>query len=376
MKVGIIGKGKMGMDILFYLLNFDLSFVLIIRYEEDIEEVFSTINKTLKKQLRNGIMDESTYRNKIESVCVGIDLNLLADVELIIETVSEDIQIKQEIFRKLNSIVSTTCILSSNTSSISLNEIFVHCDNKSRCIGIHFFYPNKISKYIEINTTENTSKQCLDYSVNFVKEIQKKHIIFKGRDNMFLTYCIINSIAYANYIAKENWLTINEYEELIRAELNYMGLFSICDGINNQILVRTLKNNMNERNQNAYHTMLKDLDIILCNNPTVEGKYYTRNLGETIDGQMKKDNLKNYKQFVILRLESILVFEIVMMSQGDYSRFIEIGDALKDVMGLHTSIGEMIEHHGLETISNCLKQNFSLYNNKLLLFYETANKLI
>lgn len=363
MKVGIIGKGKMGMDILYYLLNFDLSFVLIIRSKEDIEGTYLKIDKILRKQLKNGLIDELMYRNKIESLTVGVDLNLLADVDLVIETVDEDTQLKQEIFRKLDSIVSATCILASNTSSISLNNIFEQCTNKSRCIGIHFFYPNKISKYIEINTTENTSDQCLNYSINFVKSIHKKHILFEGRENMFLTYCIINSIAYANFIAKENYLTINEYEELIKTEFNYMGLFSICDGINSNILVRTLKNNINERNQHAYYMMLKDLEIILHENTLLDGKYYTLNLGSTIDGQMNKGNNDKYKQLVILRLESILVYEIIMMAKGDYARFIEVSDALKDVMGLHKSIVEIIKYHGLETIRNCLKQNFTLYNN-------------
>lgn len=94
-------------------------------------------------------------------------LGTLADCDIVIEAIVEDLQIKKALFTDLEKIVTPTCILASNTSSLSITSIASSLDKPERCIGIHFFNPPALMKLVEVVPAIQTNQEM----VTFIKEL-------------------------------------------------------------------------------------------------------------------------------------------------------------------------------------------------------------
>jgi 3-hydroxybutyryl-CoA dehydrogenase len=148
--VGIIGAGTMGAGIAQVAAAAGCKVILMDNFPNAIENAQSKHQKDLQTLLDKSkisaeekikILSNITYTKKLES---------LKNTNLIIEAVIEDLKIKQDLFIELEQIVSETCILSSNTSSLSIASISSVLKNKKRFLGIHFFNPAPIMPLVEI----------------------------------------------------------------------------------------------------------------------------------------------------------------------------------------------------------------------------------
>ena len=124
MKIGIIGYGKMGRDILSCLsekLN-DVEFVIIVRHNAN--DFANEIEKRLGKDLRRKKITQAQYDLKSKSFVFTDSFLQLCDCNMVIEAVSENLDLKRNIFKNVETLVSQECILATNTSSLSIDKIF------------------------------------------------------------------------------------------------------------------------------------------------------------------------------------------------------------------------------------------------------------
>ena len=159
MKIGIVGYGKMGRDI-FSLLFGKLAKANIAVYCRHDTDTFTAFTvKELDKSLRRKKITQKEYEFKKNSFIFTDNLTDLSDCNIIIETISENLEEKRHILAELDKITDKTCLITSNTSTLNLSLLFNGISNPERCMGLHFFYPVKLSEYAEINllseTTEN-----------------------------------------------------------------------------------------------------------------------------------------------------------------------------------------------------------------------------
>src|SRR5690606_24848335 len=133
----------------------------------------SSLEATLSKLVDKGKIDENE-KARISGNIEYIDtLNSLSDVSLIIEAIVENLEVKKTLFSQLEQIVSTDCILASNTSSLSIASIAAACKNPERVVGIHFFNPAPLMQLVEVVPAVQTSKEVLDKSVAIIKDWKK-----------------------------------------------------------------------------------------------------------------------------------------------------------------------------------------------------------
>ena len=158
-KIGIIGSGAMGAGIAQVAANAGHKVIVFDNNKTALEKAKLNLVNTLKKLVEKQKLSEQVVKDISERIEFADDLNDFKNCELIIEAIVENLEIKQKVFSDVENIVSDSCILASNTSSLSIASIASACKISSRVIGIHFFNPAPIMPLVEIIpaiTTDNS----------------------------------------------------------------------------------------------------------------------------------------------------------------------------------------------------------------------------
>ena len=204
MNIGIIGYGKMGKDI--FSLFFDKlpDAVITVLEIADAEKNTAAVIKTLDKSLKRKKLSQEQYDFKKDSFRFTDDVNDMKDCDIIIEAIFEDIRAKQELFGKLAGIVSDKCLLLTNTSSLDISEVFSGIPNNERCFGLHFFYPVKLTGFVELNILPGTSEEAMDRAKALVTAGGKKPVVFSGKYHIYLNQILSCMVAHARYMQKSS----------------------------------------------------------------------------------------------------------------------------------------------------------------------------
>ncbi|MCB1757295.1 MAG: 3-hydroxyacyl-CoA dehydrogenase family protein, partial [Gammaproteobacteria bacterium] len=155
------GGGTMGAGIAAACRNAGLPVVLIERDEAAVERARSTLEKLFAGALKRGKLSEADYAERLAGVTATSDYAKLADCDLVIEAVFEDIGVKRNVFAELDRHCRSDAILATNTSYLDPREIAVDLSNPERFIGLHFFSPAHIMKLLEIVPTPETAPDVL-----------------------------------------------------------------------------------------------------------------------------------------------------------------------------------------------------------------------
>ena len=152
----------------------------------------------------------------------------LKDRDLIIEAVFENMDVKKEVFVKLNQICSQDCILASNTSYLNVNEIASVVDNPSRVIGLHFFSPANIMKLLEVVVAEKTSKDTVSTAFNLAKKMRKVPVR-SGVCDGFIGNRILSKYLVGTYHMVEDGASPFHVDKVIRDFGCAMGILQVID---------------------------------------------------------------------------------------------------------------------------------------------------
>ena len=172
-KVAVIGAGTMGGGIAMNFVNVGVPVTLIEVKQEFLDRGLATIQKNYDVTASKGRMTADDVKDKMSLITGSTNLEDLADADLVIEAVFENMDLKKEIFTKLNSICKPEAIMASNTSYLNIDEIAAVTHRPENVIGLHFFSPANVMKLLEIVRGEKTSKTVLATSLNVAKKIKK-----------------------------------------------------------------------------------------------------------------------------------------------------------------------------------------------------------
>lgn len=176
-KVGVVGGGTMGQGIAEMLAGKGLDVLLIERTPEKLEAAWHQIEVSLDKQLEKWAITPVEKKIILSKISKVTELSSLADCDMVIESISEDLDAKKELFRRLDVICPEHVVLTSNTSTLSLTEIAAETTQPERVIGLHFLYPVSKIHLVEIIRGLKTSESTFTLTKKFVEEtIQKRGI--------------------------------------------------------------------------------------------------------------------------------------------------------------------------------------------------------
>jgi 3-hydroxyacyl-CoA dehydrogenase len=169
-KVGILGAGTMGGGIAMNFLNTGIPVTIVEVQEAALERGLATIRKNYERS-RTAKPEETEARMALLSG--SLDFEKLADCDLIIEAVFERMDIKKDIFARLDKVAKPGAILASNTSYLDIDEIASVTSRPQDVIGLHFFSPANVMKLLEIVRGEKTAKDVIATSMKLAKQIGK-----------------------------------------------------------------------------------------------------------------------------------------------------------------------------------------------------------
>ncbi|HLZ75407.1 3-hydroxyacyl-CoA dehydrogenase NAD-binding domain-containing protein [Phenylobacterium sp.] len=169
-KVGILGAGTMGGGIAMNFLNTGIPVTIVEVQEAALERGLATIRKNYERS-RTAKPEETEARMALLSG--SLDFEKLADCDLIIEAVFERMDIKKDIFARLDKVAKPGAILASNTSYLDIDEIASVTSRPGDVIGLHFFSPANVMKLLEIVRGEKTAKDVIATSMKLAKQIGK-----------------------------------------------------------------------------------------------------------------------------------------------------------------------------------------------------------
>jgi 3-hydroxybutyryl-CoA dehydrogenase len=194
MKVAIIGSGTMGSGIAQVAATAGCTVKLYDTKTEALEKAKQALEKILSRLIEKGRIDDKE-KNRIQSnITYVARLKALADADLTIEAIVENLEVKQKVFQEIESYQSDEAIIASNTSSLSIASIASALEKPERCIGIHFFNPAPLMPLVEIVPAVQTSQQVFDKVFSTIESWKKVPV--KAKDTPGF---IVNRVARPFY---------------------------------------------------------------------------------------------------------------------------------------------------------------------------------
>lgn len=227
-KIGIIGGGTMGTGISMAAMNAGFEVIMVEQNDEAIQKAKAKINSTYERSVKLNRITTEQKQNIMDLFSATTDFSDLKDRDLIIEAVFENMDVKKEVFVKLNQICSKECILASNTSYLNVNEIASIVDDPTRVIGLHFFSPANIMKLLEVVVAEKTSKDTVATAFNLAKKM-KKVPVRSGVCDGFIGNRILSKYLVGTYHMVEDGASPFHVDKVIREFGCAMGIFQVID---------------------------------------------------------------------------------------------------------------------------------------------------
>lgn len=169
--IAVIGSGTMGNGIAHTFAQFGYTVNLIDINSDALQKAVDTITKNLDRQVAKETITLADKENTLNNLSIHTDLkSAVANVDLIVEAATENIELKLKIFKDLDTYAKPDAILASNTSSISITKIAAATNRGDKVIGMHFMNPVPIMKLVEVIRGYTTS----DITTNLVMDLSKK----------------------------------------------------------------------------------------------------------------------------------------------------------------------------------------------------------
>jgi 3-hydroxyacyl-CoA dehydrogenase len=339
-KIGVVGEGKMGTSIFLFLNGFNFQLIWLCSSEGEVEKVQKTVNKKTKLLFQCGVITEQEYVSKTESTKITASINDLHDCDLIIETITEDRDLKRKLFNTLNEVVKPGCIFTSNSSSI-IPSILVPSENrKDKFAGLHFFFPVPVNQMVELVISSSISLETRKSLLFFITQIKKIPLLLSEDNAFILNKLFLDFQAGAFNIYQEGKLSYKEIDEIIKESFFPIGVFEFFDHVGIDIMLLSIKSYcQNSKNMEFYNPIIWKMEEMVLENKlglkTKEGFYdYTNLKAENADKKSNIENIEAIKRDALDVLKKYFNNSIQNVINLKICSIEELRFAVKEYMGI------------------------------------------
>jgi 3-hydroxybutyryl-CoA dehydrogenase len=232
-QIAVIGGGTMGNGIVHVFAQNGYQVSLIDVKPEILEKALATIAKNLDRQVTKGVIDEDKKSATLANIKTYTNISDgVEGADLVVEAATENLEIKLNIFRQLDSFAKPECILASNTSSISITKIGSVTNRPEKVIGMHFMNPVPVMKLVEIIGGYKTDKQTLDTIVELTKAIGKVPAVTQDYPGFISNRVLIPMINEAILSLEEGVAGVEEIDTIMKLGMAHpMGPLQLADFI-------------------------------------------------------------------------------------------------------------------------------------------------
>ena len=364
-QIGVIGSGAMGAGIAQVAATAGHKVIVCDNSQSALDKAKTNLETTLNKLLEK---QKLTERSAIEITSRTIytnDLNQFKDCGLVIEAIVEILDVKQKLFSELETIVSGSCILASNTSSLSIASIASACKNSERVIGIHFFNPAPLMPLVEIIPAITTDENITKESKKIIDSWGKVTVLTKDTPGF-----IVNRVARSYYgesirIYEEGMADFATIDWAMKTFGGFkMGPFELMDFIGNDINYKVTESVWTqffyEPRFKPSLTQKRLFEAKLFGRKSGRG-YYNYTEGTIIPEPNKDEELGKY---IFNRVISMLINEAV---DSYYLKLASIEDldlAMTKGVNYPKGLLKWADEIGLQNVYNTLDVMYELYNEE------------
>lgn len=231
-RAAVVGGGTMGSGIAHVLALKGISVFLIESSESLAQKAVEGISLNMDRQIKKGVLDDKSKEKALSQIQTAVDLSAAKEAQIVIEAVPEKLEIKKEIFSRLDSLCPQDAILATNTSSISITKLAALTRRPKNVIGMHFMNPVPVMKLVEIirglETTEETYQTVKDLTV-FLGKTPAMSLDFPGFISNRVLMPMINEACFA---LMEGLSTKEDIDTVMKLGMNHpMGPLELADFI-------------------------------------------------------------------------------------------------------------------------------------------------
>ncbi len=241
-RFGIVGAGIMGQELAQYISELGCSVILYDSIDAQRTHAIEKIHDRMTRHEREGKLSPDKARESMELITVAPSIDGLGEADFIIECVTEDLEIKRQVFTSLDRICRPEVILASNTSSISITAIAAATKRPESVIGVHFMNPVRVMRLVEIVCGLATTRETFATAKQVVKKLGKEYVESRDYPGFLLNRILVPMINEAIFALYEDAGTVEAIDKVMKLGMNHpMGALGLADLIGLDIVLAVME---------------------------------------------------------------------------------------------------------------------------------------
>jgi len=244
---GVIGCGTMGSGITQVCAQSGYQTIVTDASEELLNKGLAKIDSFMSKGIERGKVTQQEKESTLARIKMVMDLKDFSDCDLVIEAVTEDLELKKKIFADLGSICQEHAILGTNTSNLCIMEIAAASNRQEKVLGLHFMNPVPLMRLVELVRSIATSNETLEAGKEFVESLGKTYIVASDTPGFIVNRLFSPYLLNAIRMFEAGIGSIEEIDAAATLALNHpMGPFTAMDFNGLDMIYRSVKQRYEE----------------------------------------------------------------------------------------------------------------------------------
>lgn len=237
-KIMVVGAGTMGAGIAQVIAQAGYEVILNDIAEKFVQNGLASIEKGMDRLLKKGKIDKADADALLGRITTSTEIADGKDVDLVIEAVTENIEIKKQVFKNLDNFIQDQAILASNTSSLSITEMGAATKRPDKVIGMHFFNPVPVMKLVEVIKGHVTSEETCNTAIEFVKSISKTPVEVAEAAGFAVNRLLVPMLNEATFLLMEGVASAEDIDTAMRLGANHpIGPLALADLVGLDVLL-------------------------------------------------------------------------------------------------------------------------------------------
>jgi 3-hydroxybutyryl-CoA dehydrogenase len=236
-RVAVLGGGLMGSGIAEVSAAHGFAVALRDIDEDALDSARGRIETSLARAVKSGKLTDAAAAEALNRIHFTLDLNELADADLVIEAVPEEVELKTRVLADVAAVVAGDVLIASNTSSIPIAQLAAAIPDPRRVLGLHFFSPVPVMGLVEVVLALDTSDEARIAAEDFVERIGKTAIETKDRSGFIVNMLLVPYLMAAVRMYEEGFASAEHIDEGMKLGCGHpMGPLTLCDFIGLDVL--------------------------------------------------------------------------------------------------------------------------------------------
>jgi 3-hydroxybutyryl-CoA dehydrogenase len=229
-KVGVIGCGIMGSGIVEVCAKAGMHVHFVEANQEARDRGQKAIERSLARAVERGKLDEPGRDEVLARIRGSTDFADVADADLLVEAVVEDLQAKLDVFRTLDQLTRPDVVLATNTSSVPIAHLAATTKRPDKVVGMHFFNPPPVMKLLEVVRALTTSTETVDFARSVGRRLGKTTVLSKDRAGFIVNFLLVPYLNAAARMFEEGFASREDIDAAIQLGLGHpMGPLTLLD---------------------------------------------------------------------------------------------------------------------------------------------------